>query len=158
LLVLAAALAVVCVAADNRGPAFRLNGKIDGKTDVTLDVTGLDKATLDRLSAAKLDAAGWADVLSLTVDGKPPAVAGSWRVTDGVLRFEPRFPLNPGIRYRAAFDPSKLPGASGGKPIIEVLFAPKPPPNRRLHSSTFTRRATGCRRTSSSSICTSPLR
>lgn len=126
LVALAATLAGACLAADP-APTLRLNGKIDGKTDVSLDVVGLEKATLDRLTKADLNAASWSALLSLTVNGKAPAVSGSWRITDGVLRFEPRFPLVPGVRYVAVFDPSKIPGGSG-KPLTEEFSVPKPPP------------------------------
>ena len=37
-----------------------------------------------------------------------PAILGSYRVERDVLRFQPRFPLEPGLRYRAVFDPAKL--------------------------------------------------
>lgn len=114
--------------AETRGPTVRVNGKIDGKADVAIDVTGLDAGTLDRLVKAKLDAAGWAEIFSVTVNGKLPAVAGTHRIADGVLRFEPRFPLVPGVRYHATFNPAKLPGATGGKPVVEEFGVAKPPP------------------------------
>ena len=34
-----------------------------------------------------------------------PSLLGSYRTEDDVIRFEPRFPLEPGVRYRAEFDP-----------------------------------------------------
>ena len=42
-----------------------------------------------------------------TTSGQPP-LWGSYRVVGDVIRFEPRFPLEPGLRYRAEFDPARL--------------------------------------------------
>jgi hypothetical protein len=55
------------------------------------------------LSAAELKPARWQDRFAVYVgeDRNRPAVAGTYRVEDGVLRFTPRFPLVPGVRYRA---------------------------------------------------------
>jgi hypothetical protein len=39
---------------------------------------------------------------------KPPALWGSYSVGDAVLRFQPRFPLEPGMRYRSEFDRVKF--------------------------------------------------
>ena len=35
-----------------------------------------------------------------------PPLLGSYRIEDGALIFEPRFPLEPGLRYRAVFKPT----------------------------------------------------
>src|SRR5262245_1541446 len=52
---------------------------------------------------------------------------GSYAVEGEVLRFEPRFPLAPGVRYRAVFDPSKLPGRTGKADLVAPEFTlPKP--------------------------------
>ncbi len=40
--------------------------------------------------------------------GELPPLLGTYRVADGMLRFEPRFPLEPGLPYRAEFDPVRL--------------------------------------------------
>jgi hypothetical protein len=36
-------------------------------------------------------------------------VLGTYRVEGGVLRFEPRYPFVPGVRYEAVFDPARSP-------------------------------------------------
>jgi len=46
-------------------------------------------------------------------DASPPLL-GSYRLEGDVIRFAPRFPLEPGIRYRAEFDPVKLHSLSRG--------------------------------------------
>jgi hypothetical protein len=108
-----------------KGPAIRL-------TKEAFEVTGLDRADLDRLAKAKLEPAEWTALFAVYVDngsgGDTPAVIGSYRVADDVLRFEPRFPPAPGTRYRTVFDPARLPGASGKPPkVVAELSLPKPP-------------------------------
>src|SRR5262245_52114025 len=52
---------------------------------------------------------------------------GAYRIEDGVLRFEPRFPLTAGLRYRAVFHPSRLPGRTGDAgPVAAVFEVPRP--------------------------------
>ena len=59
-----------------------------------------------------------------------------------MLRFEPRFPPGEGLRFRAVFDPSKLPGHEGGKTSITINYyhAPGadkvPTPNYELFETT----------------------
>lgn len=50
--------------------------------------------------------------------GAMPAMAGSWQVAGQSLRFEPRFPLTRGVRYRAEL---RLPGAA---PVIARFELP----------------------------------
>ncbi len=59
----------------------------------------------------------WATFLTVRVvregDGKTkaeplPPLLGTYRIVGDAIRFEPRFPLEPGIRYRAEFDPRRL--------------------------------------------------
>src|SRR5262249_60140910 len=103
------AAAVLAAEPAAKGPAIRL-------TKEAFEVTGLDRADLDRLAKAKLEPAEWTALFAVYVDagsgGDPPAVLGSYRVA-GVLRFEPRFPPAPGTRYPAGFGPARLPGATG---------------------------------------------
>jgi hypothetical protein len=118
----------VCVPAQ-AAPQIRLKGKIDGKSKVTFDVTGIDAGTLTKLAKAKMDTKQWNAVFSVKVvsDQKTvPALLGSYRIEDGVLRFEPRFPPVMGVRYRAVFDPPTLPGGMDVKPITAEFIQPKP--------------------------------
>jgi hypothetical protein len=109
-------------------PSIRL-----GKGGATVDVTGLGKEAVAGLARLAPGAETWGRALAVYVDrgGKPragqPAVLGSYRVEKGVLRFQPRFPLAPGLRYRAVFDPAALPGGKGD-PVETVLALPKPAP------------------------------
>jgi hypothetical protein len=54
-------------------------------------------------------------------------VLGDWRAWKGALRFEPRFPLAKGVRYRVVFDPAKVPGGKG-KPVETVVSLAKAQP------------------------------
>lgn len=56
----------------------------------------------------------WTAVLRVSVvstDGRPvyAGMAGRYAVTDGVVRFTPMFPLDPGRRYNVIFRPAALP-------------------------------------------------
>jgi hypothetical protein len=112
-------------------PTMRLHGTIDGKTKVTFDVTGIDAKTLAKLAKAKLDQQQWNALFSVCVigekpDEKAPPLLGTHRIDDGVLRFEPRFPPARGVRYRATFHPSRLPGSGDAKAIVMEFHQPKP--------------------------------
>jgi hypothetical protein len=51
---------------------------------------------------------------------------GTYRVASNLFRFDPQFPLEPGVNYRAILHPDRLPdhhGKSGG-PILAVFKAP----------------------------------
>jgi hypothetical protein len=49
----------------------------------------------------------------LTAGAGLPPMFGDYRVQSGALRFEPQFPLEPGVKYRAIFHPDQLPGQRG---------------------------------------------
>ena len=78
---------------DQSGPAF--------------EVTGLDRSDLAGLESMEPEA--WTEVFAVYVartsqgGGSPPPVLGSYRIIKGGIRFEPRFPPEPGVRYRAVF-------------------------------------------------------
>ncbi|HXG11074.1 MAG TPA: hypothetical protein VNK04_15045 [Gemmataceae bacterium] len=115
-------------------PAIRLNRPSDTATQATFDVVGLDPAELAKLAGAKLEPDQWKALLAVYVAGAAedrdrPAMLGSYRVEGDVLRFEPRFPLAPGVRYRVVFDPSRLPGRTGKHESVVAEFTlPKPKP------------------------------
>jgi hypothetical protein len=109
------------------------------KSPPTVDITGLPAADLSAISNLGLKGDAWSRVFAVYVAparGKlpGPAVLGSYRVEAGVLRFEPRYPLVPGVPYRAVFEPSQVPTrAARHEPTIqqELLIAkPKAEPSR----------------------------
>ena len=115
-----------------KGPDIRLNCTAGAKA--TFGVVGLDPAVLADLARAKLDSGQWADLFAVYVDdggakGKDqPPVLGSYRVEDGVLRFKPRFPPAAGLRYRAVFDPARLPKPANpmAEKVVAEFTIPKP--------------------------------
>lgn len=124
------ALALAAPPAFEVGPSVALRGQGD---KATVDVKGLDPADLLRLARVDWDGRRWAKLFAVSVEGQwpgQPPVLGSYRVEAGVLRFEPRFPFVPGLRYRAVFQTDLLPGREGTGPAAEpvaVEFAlPKP--------------------------------
>ena len=99
-----------------------------------VEVVGLPPATVDALTAAHLDADAWRRILAVNIvdsdslapgdASAPTAMLGKYAIEHGVLVFTPRFPLRPGLEYRATFDPVALPSATetaGDK--IECAFA-----------------------------------
>ncbi len=71
----------------NPSPTIRLSAD----SPPAVEVRGLAPADLEKLEF-RLSVAGVADA---------PALTGTHRIVDGVFRFEPRFPLVPGTKYRA---------------------------------------------------------
>lgn len=57
---------------------------------------------------AKAEEAGQFFAVYVDRPGAPP-ILGSYRIQDGALTFEPRFPLEAGLRYRAVFRATKGP-------------------------------------------------
>jgi hypothetical protein len=80
----------------------------------TVEVTGLPAASLARLKERAQDRAAWQRVFSLYIESDTgravTPVLGAYDVHGDRLVFTPRFPLKPGLRYRAVFDPAGLPG------------------------------------------------
>lgn len=116
------------------GAADPVEIRLSADKPPAVEVAGLTPSQVNRLAGLKPDAGEWAKVLRVTVaDGKDaadrPAVLGAYRLTGDRLRFEPRFPLVPGLKYRAAFDPSSFPGGSTSEIAVE-LAVPKPAAGR----------------------------
>ncbi len=125
----------------SKGPAIRLHRKAETDLAATFAVTGLEAADLERLSRARLDEEQWQALFAVFVAGstpeadrKQPAMLGSYRIDMGILRFEPRYPLTAGARYRAVFQPSRLPGRAG--PAAEAVVAAFEIPARKEQPTT----------------------
>ena len=82
----------------------------------SVDVVGLSPGDLSALSTSPLTPENWTALLRITVGETDstdrPAVLGTYTVGDGVLRFTPRFPFDPGQPYDVRLDPSRLPSSS----------------------------------------------
>lgn len=91
---------------------------------------GLSESELNDL-ANRLGRDRFGSVFSVSVAPKDtqqdalPAMSGSFAIVDGGLRFQPKYPLTPGVRYRAVFDVSAI---SGSQQRLERVFElPRPP-------------------------------
>jgi hypothetical protein len=92
------------------GPAIRLNGD----AAKTIDVAGLSAKDLEAVGKLGLKDDEWRALFAVYVapaEGKErgPALLGSYRVEEGMVRFEPRFPLVQGVRYQVVFEPARIP-------------------------------------------------
>jgi len=100
---------------------------------VAIEVSGLSDATIKRLQQANWKPPQWQRLLSVYAgqgnDPNLPPMLGAYRVQSGALRFEPQFPLEPGVAYRAVFRPDQLPGASGSKAAPITADFQLPPRN-----------------------------
>jgi hypothetical protein len=83
---------------------------------LAVEVTGFSPTTLESLRQTDYGP-DWSRLLSvytehgnLLSDLEMPPMAGTYRVFNQAVRFTPRFPLEPGVRYRAIFRPAHLPG------------------------------------------------
>lgn len=82
------------------------------------ELRGVDAA---RLSNGQMEAG-----FRVYVDGVAgaPAVMGTYSMLDGIVRFVPRFPLQPGLTYRAEW--------TGSKPVLFKIARPEIRPTARL--------------------------
>lgn len=117
-----------------------LPGSSPGRSGTTtVDVVGLPADELSRLAEGKLTPDQWTGLLHIVVAADSdssagrPAVLGTYGVRDGVLRFTPTFPFDPGQRYNVVLDPSRLPAATGSDvapwrlgPIEASIVIPAP--------------------------------
>jgi hypothetical protein len=113
--------------ADQR-PAIRI---VNG--GARFEVVGLPPAALASLRATPPTTADWNRLLTVTIGGgkNPPSapMLGKYAVTETAIVFTPRFPLRPGLEYRAVFDPPALSGnlLLGAERIEATLKLPAPP-------------------------------
>ena len=131
----AACLTLLCLAGDAlcapaERVALRWGPDASDTNKVVVEVSGLRAETLRKLGSANWTPTQWQGLLTVRVehgnlfkDVGIPSMLGQYRVRDRVLRFEPQFPLEPGVRYRAEFHPDKLPNApSGGRAPVSADF------------------------------------
>lgn len=103
-----------------------------------VDVRGLPADDLAAVRAARLTRSEWEALLRVTVAGAGtaadapdlPAVLGDYAVTDDAIRFSPRYPFDPGRRYRVAFFPQRLPA----RPLADGAGAAEPWRERPLEA------------------------
>jgi hypothetical protein len=120
--------------------SIKLSETSDKNSRTSFVVTGISEKELEGLANSKPKQDQWTALFSVYVDNpqkneKTPPVIGSYRVEDKSLVFEPRFPLSPGVHYRAVFEPARLPSSNPaqGKSIVAKFTIPK------LHSTPSTK-------------------
>lgn len=94
-----------------------------------IEVVGLSAAEITAARLADWTPARWAEAFYVRVESGDiqkewdlPAVLGEHSIEGTDLRFTPKFPPSPGVRYRVAFRPETLP--RGGDPIATSLEIP----------------------------------
>lgn len=109
-------------------------GLSEGRAE-TVQVSGLSPQTLRALQGPRWTLNDWKRVLAVYADAQTegsssapdrPPMLGRYSIQEGLLTFEPQFPLVTGVAYRAEFRPDHLPGAqsSKGGPIVSVFKLP----------------------------------
>lgn len=114
------------VTAAPQPPTVRLNTE-----NRTFEIVGLEAQQLAALRQVNWKAEQWDALLSVRVGPEAPPMAGACEVADGVLRFQPRYPLRPGVRYEVHFYASQLPGGNGSTASVIAMFSilkPETPP------------------------------
>ncbi|HVS64135.1 MAG TPA: hypothetical protein VMT85_11605 [Thermoanaerobaculia bacterium] len=124
--VLAAAVAALPAASSAAAGSPRLATLEPEPAGFTLAVLGLDRAQLEELRAS--DRSGWPQWFSLHVsDVANPPVAARYALVDDRVELRPRFPLERGLEYVAAFRPGVLAGGADadGAAILEQFELPR---------------------------------
>jgi hypothetical protein len=122
-------------------PRIELNPGRSGAA--TLDVVGLPADALSQLTRSNLTSEDWTALLRVVVaggsDAAPgrPAVLGTYAIDNGILRFTPRFPFDPGQRYDVRLDVARLPSSNRaasaswrGHPLETSIELPAPATRR----------------------------
>lgn len=107
-----------------RAAEFRLRDAGGGVVEIEL--AGLPAATIRAIDVASLDLRGWQAVAPMRVAdaaADSPPMLGRYRVESESIVFTPRFPLRPGLEYRAAFEPTALPRGALVPPSAERVEA-----------------------------------
>jgi hypothetical protein len=86
-----------------------------------VDVIGLPADDLSALERRTPSGEEWAALLRIAVASAAgtatdrPAVLGTYAIRDGIVRFTPQFPFDPGQRYDVILDPARLPTPNGAR-------------------------------------------
>jgi hypothetical protein len=100
---------------------------------VAVEVYGLSSDAIKRLRQSKRTLAEWQRLLSVHAGqadsagpSNLPPMLGVYRIESNAVRFEPQFPLEPGLTYRAVLRLDQLPGGSkAAAPLTSVFQSPR---------------------------------
>jgi hypothetical protein len=102
---------------DRPEPRLRWRARPLEESRAAVEVVGVEPGSLQALRLAHLSADQWQAFFAVRVlrddpsgSGTAPAppLWGAYSLQGEAVRFVPRFPLEPGLRYRAEFDPARL--------------------------------------------------
>jgi hypothetical protein len=133
-------------AASSPPPTFTVSWRPDPRAtnQWTAEARGFPPATWRALRQARWTEADWQKLFPVVAgsedplaDLQLPAMLGSYRLDEGAVQFTPRFPMQPGIHYRAVLHPARLPDAS---PSLSPVSSSMRIPAGRVVSSTFVAR------------------
>jgi hypothetical protein len=112
--------------------------KTDG-TDAQVEAIGIDRKTLAAIAKSGMARERWMSCLAIRVVNDHPGGAadtppllGTYQIDGDLIRFVPRFPLEPGLRYRAEFDPARLDEIAGTPAEDTAPVTPKLRSSARL--------------------------
>jgi hypothetical protein len=118
---------------DDSAPRLTMKRRNDDPTRLVVEANGLDPTAIRALGNPEVSPDRWRSFLVVRVkrDGAEsaedsPPLLGTYRLDGAVLRFEPRFPIEPGVRYRAEFDLHGRLAASGSNPVEKDGSGRKP--------------------------------
>ena len=96
-------------------PGLTMRQRDDDATRMVVEAVGLDPSALRATDESRTNPERWRSFLVVRViregagtSGDTPSLLGTYHRDGDTLRFEPRFPIEPGVRYRAEFDPRGL--------------------------------------------------
>jgi hypothetical protein len=94
---------------------------------MVVEVFGLSAKTLQELRRVHWSPGEWQRLLSVfaeqgdvIADVDLPPMLGAYRLGPTTLRFEPQFPLEPGVRYRAVLRADALPGTGASESGLRI--------------------------------------
>lgn len=112
---LASCLAISLPATAAEAPTYVLRWNTNSSPTI-VELSGLAEPTLRQIQTDGWQLADWQKLLSVyagqggfLADMSVPPMLGSYGVAGGLVRFQPQFPLERGVIYRAVFRPSRLP-------------------------------------------------
>jgi hypothetical protein len=103
-------------AAKSVAPTLAWKAISPDQTTARVELFGVDPIALAVLGNPAVAREEWSSFLAVRIvpenqaalRAEPPALLGSYTATREGIRFEPRFPLEPGLRFRAEFDPVQM--------------------------------------------------
>lgn len=108
----------------------------------SVELCGAAEGTLQKIKAGTWQLDEWQKLFSVSSgqsDAKMelPAVTGIYSIVDGCIRFQPKFPFEHGVTYRAVFHTSALP-AIDGQPLDDIVSTYTVPSERRASTTVIT--------------------